>query len=87
MLPESGPCRLAVRGANRQNRPAIPPPDVSPEVILWQDERAKLDDPDVSDAEIIRAMVKYPRLIERPIVVAGTKAALGRPPENVLGIL
>lgn len=49
--------------------------------------QAKLDDPGVSDTEIIRAMAKYPRLIERPIVVAGNKAALGRPPENVLKII
>ena len=47
----------------------------------------KLDDPGLSDAEIIRAMVKHPRLIERPIVVAGHRAALGRPPENALKIL
>ncbi|MBI3545948.1 MAG: arsenate reductase (glutaredoxin) [Gammaproteobacteria bacterium] len=49
--------------------------------------QAQLDDPNVSDADIIHAMIKYPRLIERPIVVAGNKAALGRPPENVLKIL
>jgi arsenate reductase len=49
--------------------------------------KAKLDKLEVSDAEIIRAMIKYPRLMERPIVVAGNKAALGRPPENVLKIL
>jgi len=49
--------------------------------------QAKLDRPDVTDADIIRAMAKHPRLIERPIVVSGNKAALGRPPENVLKIL
>ncbi len=49
--------------------------------------QAKLDKLEVSDAEIIRALIKYPRLMERPIVVAGNKAALGRPPENVLKIL
>ena len=49
--------------------------------------RAKLDRPEVSDAEIIRAIVKYPRLLERPIVVSGDKAAIGRPPENILKIL
>ena len=47
----------------------------------------KLDDQNISDAEIIRALVKHPRLMERPIVVVGDKAALGRPPENVLKIL
>ncbi len=64
---------------------------LSPRELLRKKEeeykQAKLDDPDVTDAEIIRAMIKYPRLIERPIVVAGNRAALGRPPENILKIL
>lgn len=38
-------------------------------------------------AMLIDAMVQNPILIERPIVVNGDKVALGRPPENVLGIL
>lgn len=38
-------------------------------------------------AALIAAMVENPILIERPIVVNGEKVALGRPPENVLGIL
>jgi arsenate reductase len=46
-----------------------------------------LDDPNLSEDQLIDAMVKNPILIERPIVVAGGKAALGRPPENVLTIL
>ena len=48
---------------------------------------AGLDKNNVTDEEMIQAMVKYPKLIERPIVVNKDKAALGRPPENVLKIL
>ncbi len=36
---------------------------------------------------LIQAMAKHPRLIERPIVVNGQRAILGRPPENVLDLL
>ena len=46
-----------------------------------------LDNPDLSRAQLITAMVATPKLIERPIVLANGKAALGRPPENVLKIL
>ena len=39
------------------------------------------------EEELIAAMVKNPILVERPIVVCGLKAALGRPPEAVLSVL
>ncbi len=42
---------------------------------------------DDDDETLISAMAKAPKLIERPIVFANGKAALGRPPENVLTIL
>jgi len=46
-----------------------------------------LKDRHLDDEALIALMVANPILIERPIVVAGGKAAIGRPPENVLTIL
>ena len=45
------------------------------------------DNTDLSREQLIRLMVQYPKLIERPIVVSNGKAAIGRPPESVLDIL
>lgn len=46
-----------------------------------------LDDESLDDNALIAAMVATPKLIERPIVLANGKAAVGRPPESVLEIL
>ena len=46
-----------------------------------------LDNPALDRTALIDAMVTDPILIERPIVVSGSKAAIGRPPESVLNIL
>lgn len=48
---------------------------------------AELDDDSLSEEEIIEALCEYPALLQRPIVVAGDKAILGRPPTRVLDII
>jgi arsenate reductase len=48
---------------------------------------AGIDPTALSEDALIAAMVKNPIVIERPIVISGAKAALGRPPEAVLSVL
>ena len=47
----------------------------------------QLKNPELSDDQLVDFMLQYPKLIERPIVINGKKAAVGRPPESVLEIL
>ena len=42
---------------------------------------------ELSDSQIVDAMVEFPKLIERPIAIKGTHAVIGRPPKKVLDIL
>lgn len=64
---------------------------ISPRELLRKGEQAyrdlKLKDRELSDDELINIMVENPDLIQRPIVVRGEKAVLGRPPENVRELL
>ena len=46
-----------------------------------------LADDSLSRDQLVKAMVKFPKLIERPIVICNGKAAIGRPPETILEIL
>lgn len=46
-----------------------------------------LADPALGEDDLIAAMVAHPRLIERPILVVGERAVVGRPPEKLLEIL
>lgn len=46
-----------------------------------------LADESLTEEQLIDAMVNHPKLIERPIVVKGKKARIGRPPEQILEIL
>jgi arsenate reductase len=65
--------------------------DIEASQLLRRGEQAfrdlDLSRTNVSDKEIIAAMVSHPKLIERPIVVCNGKARIGRPPESVLEIL
>lgn len=47
----------------------------------------KLSDETLSEEQLLAAMVANPKLIERPIVVKGNQARIGRPPEQVLEII
>lgn len=46
-----------------------------------------IDPAKLSEEQLIQAMAKHPIVVERPIVVSGQKAAIGRPPEKVLEVL
>ena len=46
-----------------------------------------LDNPELDRASLINAMIKTPKLIERPIVITDKGIAIGRPPENILKVL
>ena len=62
--------------------------DLKPSEFLRKGEFSKLGI-QMSETEvgIVKQMVEYPILIERPIVIKGNKAKIGRPPESVLDIL
>ncbi|MEQ8337161.1 MAG: arsenate reductase (glutaredoxin) [Cyclobacteriaceae bacterium] len=63
---------------------------IKPESLVRKNEsvyKEKFKGQSHTDSEWIQILVKNPKLIERPIVINGDKARVGRPPENVLEIL
>jgi arsenate reductase len=64
---------------------------ISPRELLRSKEEEyaalALDNPELTDSQLIAAMVAHPRLIERPIVIHNGRAIIGRPPEKVLEVL
>jgi len=64
--------------------------DFTPIELIRQNEaiwKSNFSDKKLSDSEIINAMIEYPALMQRPIVINGDKAVIGRPPERVFEIL
>ncbi len=47
----------------------------------------QLNNPNLTESQLIAAIASYPRLLERPIVVKDDKAAIGRPLDNIAAIL
>jgi len=64
--------------------------EISPIELVRKKEQIWIDNykgKDLTDKEIVERMVKHPKIMERPIVINGNKAIIGRPPENVLEII
>lgn len=64
--------------------------DMEPEALMRKGEdlfKEHIQGKELSREQAIELMVKFPKVIERPIVVHGNRAAIGRPPESVLDIL
>ena len=64
--------------------------NIKPEELIRKGEAEYKDNfkgKNLSDEQWMEAMIKYPKLIERPIVINGNKAVIGRPPEKVMEVL
>jgi arsenate reductase len=64
--------------------------EIEPEQLVRKNEVEWKDNfkgKDISQKDILKAITKYPKLMERPVVVNGKKAVIARPPERVLEII
>ena len=77
--------------SQKQLEDALRALDLEPRALIRKKEAAfkelGLDDPELSPSALIAVMAENPVLIERPVVFVGKRAALGRPPENILSLL
>ncbi|MDO5980412.1 arsenate reductase (glutaredoxin) [Flavivirga spongiicola] len=75
---------------NKELKAIIKLLDIKPIELVRKNEsiwKETFKNKDLSDEEIITAMVENPKLIERPIIINGKKAIIGRPPEKILDII
>ncbi|MEM7381918.1 MAG: arsenate reductase (glutaredoxin) [Bacteroidota bacterium] len=64
--------------------------DIIPEELIRKNEaiwKSEFKGRELSDKDLIKAMIDFPKLIERPIVVKGNKAVIGRPVEKIKDLL
>ncbi|WP_405381889.1 arsenate reductase (glutaredoxin) [Maribacter sp. LLG6340-A2] len=64
--------------------------DIKPIYLVRKSEsiwKEKFKNQTLSDEDIIEAMISYPKLIERPIVIKNNNAVIGRPAENITNLL
>ena len=76
--------------SNRITLPIINKLKIKPSEMIRKNE-AEFKDNNIAnhindDDKLIKSMIKYPKIIERPIIIIGDKAVIGRPPENILSI-
>lgn len=66
-------------------RLGIPPSDlIRKNESIWKE---NYKGKELSDEQLINLMIQHPQLMERPIVINGNKAVIGRPPQHILDIL
>ena len=51
---------------------------------IWKEQ---FKDKEMTDDELVLAMIEYPKLMERPIIINGNKAVVGRPPERTTEVM
>ena len=65
--------------------------NMSPEKFVRKNDtkykELNIDSNNISSTEMLQTIIDYPRILERPIIISGDHAVIGRPPENILVLL